>query len=86
MSCSSLQVIPSLSPLLQEQQQQSNIIQQMPVRSSLTLVSLPNISRISTVLLCEAKIWQDPDFELFWEMEPMMKSYAETAGGRTTFL
>ncbi|CAF1172792.1 unnamed protein product [Rotaria sordida] len=86
MSCSSLQVIPSLSPLLQEQQQQSNIIQQMPVRSSLTLVSLPNISRNLTVLLCEAKIWQDPDFELFWEMEPMMKSYAETAGGRTTFL
>ncbi|CAF1255873.1 unnamed protein product [Rotaria sp. Silwood1] len=84
MPLSSLQCVPLLYPLLCEQQE-NNMIQQMPTSLFCTSVSLLNNERSEAFLLHEAKIWQDPHFEVLWQMQETMPSFAETAGGRTTF-
>ncbi|CAF2871322.1 unnamed protein product [Rotaria sp. Silwood2] len=95
MSFSSLQYVSSLSPVLKQQQQQeeddNTRIIRMPSRESSISTPIPSIgqsqiNRNRACLLREAKLLQDPDFDFLWGMQETMQPFAETAGGRTTFL
>ncbi|CAF1164072.1 unnamed protein product [Rotaria sordida] len=95
MSLSSSRLLPPLTPLLKAQQRQqqehNRTIKQMSsnrfsIPNSLPSIRPSQINRSKSCLLHEAKMFKDPYFNLLWRIQKAMQPYAETAGGRTTFL
>jgi hypothetical protein len=44
------------------------------------------INETIAILIQEAKLWRDPYFEFLWQMQEVIQPFADTAGGRTTYL